>query len=1002
MRQLGLSRGLGSIACSAIASFGVAACQPDDTFRRVNAELDVEPEVLAFGETVLGGPVTLAVSARNTGTGDLRVCLTTEDPKGECLETTRLEPADAPISAELAGLSESGTWDVPSGATRQFLVEYSPVEEGPVTASLILVHNGANGPATTIPITGSAVAPNVTISPESLDFGELAIGARRDLELVLTNGTAYRQEVQLTVGDQASVDFGVATSSGVDAPPGEPLRVAIPGNGTIEVKVWFRPNQEGPHANTVTATYCPRADCVKSVALTGSGTRPVFSLSPPSLDFGSLREGEAAARSFTIRNTGTSLLNVLKIERETATTEEYTVSPASLLPARLEPGEALVVDVVYLGVTPGLDTGRVEISTDGYDDPNTTVAEQDGSVALTATSLGPDINAVPAQVSFGTIDVGTESTQRVVLENSGNEPLSITSATLDAGEITFSTPPALPATLMPGATLELVLRYAPQSGGADTATLRVSSNDRDEGELAIPVQGVGGLPNVCTLSVSPSTLRFGLVPRGRTVQLPVRLDSVGAQPCTLSNIRFVGAPELGIISGAVPLVSLPTGMSHTLDVAYAPTVYGTHAGRIELTSNDPLAPNLVIEVSGASGPSDLLVVPPELDFGVVPVSCRSPNRSVTLYNTGANNLQLTDVSLDPSTSAEMELTPFLTPMTLVAGASSTLNLRYRPSAVGRDTGVLFVTHDGAIAPVAVPLLGEGQTNPVVTDSFAQNPAPADVLFIIDNSCSMEEEQNGIGTNLAAFLGFAQGANLDYQIAVTTTDTTQAGEHGVFVGGTRIITPATVNASGIFAANVSQGIEGSPAEAGLEAAYLALSEPLISGANAGFLRPHAGLAVIIVSDEEDQSSRNRSFYESFFTSLKGPGNAGMVTVSAIVGTTNPECNSPNGVADYAPRYILTAQATGGVVESICSSNWAQALQNIGFTAFGLRRRFYLSSQPVVATISVRVDGAVVPATTAGGFQNWQYEAGSNSVVFQQGAEPQAYSNTQVTYSVACLP
>ena len=46
------------------AAIGAASCQQDDTPGRVRAELDEELATLDFGETVLGGPVTLAVSAK--------------------------------------------------------------------------------------------------------------------------------------------------------------------------------------------------------------------------------------------------------------------------------------------------------------------------------------------------------------------------------------------------------------------------------------------------------------------------------------------------------------------------------------------------------------------------------------------------------------------------------------------------------------------------------------------------------------------------------------------------------------------------------------------------------------------------------------------------------------------------------------------------------------------------------------------------------------------------
>jgi hypothetical protein len=377
-------------------------------------------------------------------------------------------------------------------------------------------------------------------------------------------------------------------------------------------------------------------------------------------------------------------------------------------------------------------------------------------------------------------------------------------------------------------------------------------------------------------------------------------------------------------------------------------------------------------------------------------------RTVTVYNTGSSVITINNVFLDPTTSPEFELTPVATPAPLSPGGSMTIDLRYRPADIGQDTGVLFISHSNAAIPVAVPLQGEGQINPTVTDTFQQLPTPkADVLFVVDNSCSMSQEQASLGSNLGAFLMFAQQQMIDYQIAVTTTDVTRSTA-GEFVGSTRIITPATPNANAVFQQNTNLGTSGSGTERGLEAAYLALSDPLINTANAGFLRNDAALAVIIVSDERDQSTRTQQFYEDFLRNIKGFQNTSMFSASAIVGTQSPTCNGPGGNAEYAPRYINVANNTGGVVESICAANWGQTLANIGLNSFGLRRQFALSSAPVPITIAVTVDGNMIPSTTAGGQQNWQYDQPSNTIIFSQVAVPPAGSTITVTYTVACLP
>ena len=51
---------------------------------------------------------------------------------------------------------------------------------------------------------------------------------------------------------------------------------------------------------------------------------------------------------------------------------------------------------------------------------------------------------------------------------------------------------------------------------------------------------------------------------------------------------------------------------------------------------------------------------------------------------------------------------------------------------------------------------------------AAKPIPADILFIVDNSCSMEDEQQLLGQNFDAFIRQIVGSG-DYRIAIISTD-----------------------------------------------------------------------------------------------------------------------------------------------------------------------------------------------------------------------------------------
>jgi hypothetical protein len=95
-----------------------------------------------------------------------------------------------------------------------------------------------------------------------------------------------------------------------------------------------------------------------------------------------------------------------------------------------------------------------------------------------------------------------------------------------------------------------------------------------------------------------------------------------------------------------------------------------------------------------------------------------------------------------------------------------------------------------------------------------------------------------------------------------------------------------------------------------------------------------------------------------------------------------------------RYEALALATGGVVQPICTQDWASALAQLSTAAFGPRQAFPLSGVPADPSgITVNVNGQAV----SGG---WHYDATTRSVVFDLAAAPSPGDLVEVTYPLGC--
>lgn len=150
------------------------------------------------------------------------------------------------------------------------------------------------------------------------------------------------------------------------------------------------------------------------------------------------------------------------------------------------------------------------------------------------------------------------------------------------------------------------------------------------------------------------------------------------------------------------------------------------------------------------------------------------------------------------------------------------------------------------------------------------------------------------------------------------------------GAIAFIDPTTPNASSAFSRSIRVGVGGSGLERGIQAAAMALGRDANRATgqfnampveNANFLRDEASLFIIFVSDEDDSSFGQVSYFYRAFESLKDAGNEGLVSASAIVGDPDPDGAGPvrggcpaepnPATAGAGTRYVGLAMYTRGL-------------------------------------------------------------------------------------------
>lgn len=234
---------------------------------------------------------------------------------------------------------------------------------------------------------------------------------------------------------------------------------------------------------------------------------------------------------------------------------------------------------------------------------------------------------------------------------------------------------------------------------------------------------------------------------------------------------------------------------------------------------------------------------------------------------------------------------------------------------------------------------------------------ADILWVLDNSCSMAEEQDNLASNLNTFYDRLIEYGSDFHIGVVTTDADSTATDGVLLdmAGYNYLTPAVPYADELFRMQVRVGTVGSGEEKGLQATFSALAQgtPFLQQANAGFLRDDAALHVIVISDEEDSSTVSPNELATFLNAMK-PNPETDVTFNSIVGPSPSGCRNASTDAVAGARYSDTTLLVGGIERSICEPDWGPVLDELGLQAAGARHAYYLSRVPVRDSIHVRID------------------------------------------------
>lgn len=502
------------------------------------------------------------------------------------------------------------------------------------------------------------------------------------------------------------------------------------------------------------------------------------------------------------------------------------------------------------------------------------------------------------------------------------------------------------------------------------------------------VTGIVDNPRVASLfEVEPNLLTFGPLERDTSETQTFTVRNVGDTRIEVRTLGIDGAGAFSLVNTTVPL-PLEVGEEAVFTVQYdaANTVdQGTVRVIVDAGGEGVDTVDLV-------GETEIPILQIEtVDLGSTKVSCPDLNQPLIIRNVGSAPANVESILLAASPSGFV--TDPTLPLVVQPGAFIEFPIAMGTESIATTAGIAFVNADDPASPHEVDVLGLVSQGDDPTVEFFDQPeefGKIDILFTIDQSCSMETDILQLTQSMATMVSELQSFDADWQAAVVPFF------NGCHSGG--YLTKDTPDLVATFqdaALNIGQA-GADDTERGIEMARDAVVD--VNGCNVGMLRDDSKLAVIMVSDERDQSgNQTTAEWGQFITDVNGVV-SGTQFHGIVGGPDLPLWDfNEQGItcAERGQGYIWAVQQTGGILLDVCEDDWeghAEVLgESLGELASG--RAFRFTNEAVPGTVGVTIDGVEVET-------GWTYDEERQTLTFDDPPAPGSSIRVEYIDAAGC--
>lgn len=330
-------------------------------------QLVCTPTALRFGAVTVGQSETQLVALSNTGQTSVTV-------SGSSLTSSEFS---------LSGISLPLT--IAAGQSVEFGVVFAPTAKGWTGgASLTFTSNASNSSLMITLGGGGVTVEGLTASPESLSFGQVAVGQSVTLPVVLTN--SHSQSATLTSLISQGTGFSVSG-------PAMPVRLN-PGQ-SVNLSVTFAPQASGLTGGSV---FIVGAYLNVPFYGTGAGSSSgQLIVAPTSVNFGSVEVGTTGTQPSSLSASGGSVT----VTSASSSNSQFSISGVSF-PLTIAAGQSVPVSLTFTPSSSGTSAGTLTFVNNGTNSKTQESETGSGAMPYVTLSWNPSSDSSGYNVYRGT------------------------------------------------------------------------------------------------------------------------------------------------------------------------------------------------------------------------------------------------------------------------------------------------------------------------------------------------------------------------------------------------------------------------------------------------------------------------------------------------------------------------------------------------------------------------------------------------------------------------